>query len=276
MKIVINQGMPKNTELFNPGCPLVAFGTSSVQKEKLGEVLKFGVQCGFRVLNMSDEHSNETSVGMSLKSLITGGFIARQDLFISFKMTKIQNLKQLEKHISKHLATRNLTYFDLFVIENSPFVEENILKIWRTLENLHLSKLLRNIGLSGFPRKHMEKILSVAVIKPFAIQDIFNPFYSNNEISQFCQIHDLLLIGMSPLDYLNSKGKLLTNSTVTEIARNHNASPAQTLLAWAIQSQTLPVIQTLNTDHVKENIMLSDLKLSEKEMRDICQLTETE
>jgi len=72
MKIVINQGMPKNTELFNPGCPLVAFGTSSVQKEKLGEVLKFGVQCGFRVLNMSDEHSNETSVGMSLKSLITG------------------------------------------------------------------------------------------------------------------------------------------------------------------------------------------------------------
>ena len=191
-------------------------------------------------------------------------------------MTKIQNLKQLEKHISKHLATRNLTYFDLFVIENSPFVEENILKIWRTLENLHLSKLLRNIGLSGFLRKHMEKILSVAVIKPFAIQDIFNPFYSNNEISQFCQIHDLLLIGMSPLDYLNSKGKLLTNSTVTEIARNHNASPAQTLLAWAIRSQTLPVIQTLNTDHVEENIMLSDLKLSEKEMRDICQLTETE
>ena len=191
-------------------------------------------------------------------------------------MTKIQNLKQLEKHISKHLATRNLTYFDLFVIENSPFVEENILKIWRTLENLHLSKLLRNIGLSGFPRKHMEKILSVAVIKPFAIQDIFNPFYSNNEISQFCQIHDLLLIGMSPLDYLNSKGKLLTNSTVTEIARNHNASAAQTLLAWAIQSQTLPVVQTLNTDHVKENIMLSDLILSEKEMRDICQLTESE
>ena len=64
--------MSNHSDLFNPGCPLVALGTSSEHKEKLGEVLKFGVQCGFRVLNMSDEHNNDTSVGMSLRSLLTG------------------------------------------------------------------------------------------------------------------------------------------------------------------------------------------------------------
>ena len=183
-------------------------------------------------------------------------------------------MRQLEKQISKHLAERNLNYFDLLIIEYSPFVEKNIFKIWRLLENLHLSKSLRNIGLSGFSLSQVENILSSAVIKPFAIQALFNPYSSNTETIKFCQSHDLLLIAMSPLDHQNSKGKLLSESTVTKIARNHSASPAQTLLAWAIQNQTLPVVQTLNTDHIKENIMLSGLKLSEDEMRDVNRLAE--
>ena len=62
-------------------------------------------------------------------------------------------------------------------------------------------------------------------------------------------------------------------NAVSRTAYNHSVSPVQILLAWAIQSQTLPVVQTLNFDHIKENIMLSDLKLSENEMEDINRLS---
>ena len=61
----------KAADLFNPGCPLVALGTSS-NNDSLGEILKFGIQCGFRVLSMSDEHKNSHLIGSSLHSLITG------------------------------------------------------------------------------------------------------------------------------------------------------------------------------------------------------------
>jgi diketogulonate reductase-like aldo/keto reductase len=167
-----------------------------------------------------------------------------------------------------------LSYFDLFVIEHSPYVEQNALKIWKSLEDAYLSKTIRNIGLSGFSLSQMECLLSSTVIKPFAIQIKFNPFSINPEVIKFCQNHDLLLIAMSPLDHQTSKDKLLSCSIISDIARNHNVSPTQTLLAWAIQSQTLPVVQTLNTDHIKENIMLSNLKLSEREMMEINRLSE--
>ena len=59
-------------DLFNPGCPLVALGTSLNINESLGEVLKFGIQCGFRVLNMSDEDNNAHLIRLTLPSLIAG------------------------------------------------------------------------------------------------------------------------------------------------------------------------------------------------------------
>ncbi|KAL5265422.1 hypothetical protein ACHWQZ_G006211 [Mnemiopsis leidyi] len=260
-------------DLFNPGCPLVALGTSSNNNESLGEILKFGIQCGFRVLNMSDEDKNAHLIRLTLPSLIAGGFVTRQDLFISFKIAKLQNIRQLEGQIREHLKKRNLTYFDLLIVEHSSLIENDLFKVWKVLENLHLSRSVRNMGLSGFSIQQIKYILSVAVIKPFAVQALFNPLAVNLELIKFCQNHDLLLFAMSPLDHQKSNKRLQSESVVTRIAHDHSVSPVQILLAWAIQSQTLPVVQTSNIDHIKENIMLSDVKLSESEMEDINRLS---
>ena len=168
---------------------------------------------------------------------------------------------------------RNMTYFDLIIVEHSSFIEKDMLKVWKVLEKLHLSRSVRNIGLSGFSIPHMKYILSVAVIKPFAVQALFNPYSVDLELIKFCQNEDLLLFAMSPLDHQKSGKKLQSENSVSRIANNHSVSPVKILLAWAIQSQTLPVVQTLNLDHVKENIMLSDVKLSENEMEDINKLS---
>lgn len=199
--------------------------------------------------------------------------MTRQDLFISFKITKLQNIRQLEGQIREHLKKRNLTYFDLLIVEHSPLIENDLFKVWKVLENLHLSRSVRNMGLSGFSIQQIEYILSVAVIKPFAVQALFNPLAVNLELIKFCQNHDLLLFAMSPLDHQKSNKRLQSESAVTRIAHDHSVSPVQILLAWAIQSQTLPVVQTSNIDHIKENIMLSDVKLSESEMEDINRLS---
>lgn len=83
---------------------------------------------------------------------------------------------------------RNMTYFDLIIVEHSSFIEKDMLKVWKVLEKLHLSRSVRNIGLSGFSIPHMKYILSVAVIKPFAVQALFNPYSVNLELIKFCQM----------------------------------------------------------------------------------------
>ena len=58
------------SDAFNPGCPLVAFGTSEFRQ--LQSNLKFGIQCGFRVISTSYEHDNSSTIKASLTSVIEG------------------------------------------------------------------------------------------------------------------------------------------------------------------------------------------------------------
>ena len=114
---------------------------------------------------------------------------------------------------------RNMNYFDLIIVEHSSFIEKDMLKVWKVLEKLHFSRSVRNIGLSGFTISQMKYILSVAVIKPFAVQALFNPYSVNLELIKFCQNEDLLLFAMSPIDYQKSERKLQSENRRLQIER---------------------------------------------------------
>ena len=47
--------------------------------------------------------------------------------------------------IRSKLKEIDLQYFDIFVLVQSPWVEDNLIRIWRTLEQAVMSKIIRNI-----------------------------------------------------------------------------------------------------------------------------------
>ena len=64
----------------------------------------------------------------------------------------------------------------------------------------------------------------------------------------------------------------LRSETVKAIATARNATPAQVLLAWAIQRGTVAIPKSVTPSRIEENFGAIQLKLSEEDMKSIAAL----
>lgn len=112
------------------------------------------------------------------------------------------------------------------------------------MEQLVKSGKTRAIGVSNFKIPQLEKLLSIATIKPLCNQVEAHPWFPQNELLDFCKKINILFVAYSPLGtqpgamhYI--KAKLLDDEDVVAVAKKNNVEPAQVLIAWASKSTPL-------------------------------------
>ena len=66
--------------------------------------------------------------------------------------------------------------------------------------------------------------------------------------------------------------ELLTDGTITAIARAHSVSAAQVILRWDLQRGVVVIPGSSNPDHIRENLDLFGFELTEEEMAQIAAL----
>ena len=59
---------------------------------------------------------------------------------------------------------------------------------------------------------------------------------------------------------------LLENKVITEIAKKHNCSPAQVLLAWHLSCGTAVIPKSTNPKRIKENLESYDVSLTDEDL----------
>lgn len=57
----------------------------------------------------------------------------------------------------------------------------------------------KSIGVSNFNIQQLEDVLANCEIKPVCNQFEVNPLFQNNELVDFCQKHDIVVVGYAPL-----------------------------------------------------------------------------
>ena len=62
---------------------------------------------------------------------------------------------------------------------------------------------------------------------------------------------------------------LLDNEVIASIASEHDASPAQVLIAWAIARGTAVIPKSTNPDHIRNNLEAEGLDMSDGDMQRI-------
>jgi diketogulonate reductase-like aldo/keto reductase len=79
------------------------------------------------------------------------------------------------------------------------------------------------------------------------------------DLMPWCRKHRLPVMAYSPIE----QGRLLGNAALRDVAKRHNASPAQVALAWLMRHDDVIVIPKAGTiAHVDENLAALDLLLS--------------
>jgi alcohol dehydrogenase (NADP+) len=116
----------------------------------------------------------------------------------------------------------------------------------------------RAIGLSNISLNELLPIYESARVKPAVVQVEAHPYLPQTELLEFCKEKGLVLLAFAPLGHGIRPGPL-EDPVISAIAARVGKTPAQVLLAWAVQRGTALLTTSRNTARARENFDISAL-----------------
>ena len=105
------------------------------------------------------------------------------------------------------------------------------------------------IGVSNFSVSELEQVTAIATSRPAVNQVMFSPFEYRKALLAACLDLRITIEAYSPL----GTGRHLSDPTVVEIAERVGRTPAQVLLRWCIQRQTVVISKSTHRERIEEN-----------------------
>ena len=116
----------------------------------------------------------------------------------------------------------------------------------------------RAIGLSDVGLNELKPIYEAARIKPAVVQVESHPYLPETELLDYCKENGIVLLAFAPLGHGMRPG-LLEDPVITAIAARVGKTPAQVLLAWAVQRGTALLTTPRTAARARENFDISPL-----------------
>ncbi|MDV6331042.1 aldo/keto reductase [Asticcacaulis sp. 201] len=188
-------------------------------------------------LGRNRSHDGEAHL-MSLKSIYEG-------LLQDFSAKRFDSLI-----IHWPLKTDDAGFADEFRIE----------EVWPQLEALVYDGCVPNIGVSNFNILEMQRLLSIARIKPYSAQIEFNPFAHNNALLQFCQNQGVNVVAHTPFHFgqVSNHLNLFSDPCIKAIAEKYGRPPAQIVLSWIMRHGIFPIPATSKVEHVDDYVLAAN------------------
>ena len=112
-----------------------------------------------------------------------------------------------------------------------------LLDTWKAMESLVDQSKCRAIGLSDVGLKELLPLYESARIKPAAVQVESHPYLPETELLEFCKEKGIVFLAFAPVGHGMRPGPL-EDPVILAIASRVGKTPAQVLLAWAVQRGT--------------------------------------
>jgi len=258
--------------------PALGFGTLIPDATETRNATSGALEAGFRHFDCAERYRNEEQVGVAIREAIQAGSVKREDLFIT---TKLWNNNHRPERVQPAFeSSRNrlqLDYVDLYLIhtpyafqpgDNQDPRDQNgnviydkgitLMDTWRAMEALVDGGKCKAIGLSDVSLDQLREVFEPARIKPAVVQVESHPYLPQSEILEFCTSNGLVMLAFAPLGH-GIKPGVLENPVIISIAQRVNKTPAQVLLAWAVQRGTAVLTTPKTPDRARENFDISAL-----------------
>ncbi len=257
-----------------------ALGTGTLIPDPVAtkNATRAALQAGFRLLDTAERYRTETEVGQAMQEVFKDGKIRRQDVFV---ITKLWNTNHRPERVKPAFeASRmklQLDFVDLYLI-HTPFAFQpgdqqdprdangaviydktvTLLDTWRALEALVDEGQCKAIGLSDVSLEQVKTIFDAARIKPAVVHVESHPYLPEWELLNYCKTNGIVLQAFAALGH-SSQPNLLEDPVILAIAGRVHKTPAQVLLAWAIQRGTAPLTTSKTPSRIRENFEVSTL-----------------
>src|SRR6185369_2037567 len=228
---------------------------------------------GFRHLDCSERYRNEQAVGEAMQAVLKAGRIQRKDVFVTTKVWNNNHRPERVKPAFEASRRRlHLDDVDCYLI-HTPFAFQpgdeqdprdehgqviydsgvTLVETWQALERLVDEGQCRAIGLSNVNLEKLQEIVEAARIKPAVVEVESHPYLPEWDLLDYCRQQGIVLLAFAALGHA-MEPRLLDDPAIVAIARRLGKTPAQVVLAWAIQRGTALLTTSVEPSRIRENV----------------------
>ncbi|WP_077212054.1 aldo/keto reductase [Bacillus dakarensis] len=246
--------------------PQLGFGVWQVENDEATTAVAKALEVGYTSIDTAMIYQNEEGVGKALKE----SSVPREELFITTKVWNSDHgYENTLRAFDESLERLGLEYVDLYLIHWPAPQYDEYVDTYKALEKLYHDGKVKAIGVCNFEIPHLERLLKECEVVPVLNQVECHPYLSQNELKEFCAKHDIYVEAWSPLE---QGGEVLQDEAVMKIAKNHGKTPAQVVLRWHLQNNTIVIPKSVTPSRIEENFQVFDFELTSEEMNEIHKL----
>ena len=289
--------MSMNTLLFPNGdnIPALGLGTWKSPEGEVYDAVLEAIKAGYRHIDCAPIYGNEKEIGNALKKAFDDNLVKREELFITSKLWNADHLPEdVPAGLQRTLDDLQLSYLDLFLMHWPVALKPGTLfpktpddflgpdkapieATWKAMEALKEKGLVKHIGVANFNQKNLQVLIEKGTHKPEMNQVELHPCLPQSDLINFCQAQNILVTAYSPLGSRDRAARMKKDDepnmfeleTIKTIADKHGKTPAQILLAWAVNRGTSVIPKSTNAGRIKQNLEADSITLSAEEMDQI-------
>lgn len=241
--------------------PALGLGTFRLQDEVVVHAVREALALGYRLIDTAQIYGNEAEIGRA----IAESGVSREQLFLTTKIwTENLGGERLISSLKQSLQRLRAEAVDLCLIHwPSPGGAVPLAESLQALAEAQSQGLTARIGLSNFPVALMRE--AVSLLGPgrlFTNQVELHPYLQNRPLVQAARELGLGISSYMTLAY----GEVLRDTVVQSLAAARGVTPAQLVLAWALQRGFAVMPSSTRREHLQSNLHATELRLSEAEM----------
>lgn len=257
------------------------------------QAIKDAIDAGYRHFDCAYIYGNEKEIGKALREKIEEGVVKREDLYITTKLWNTDHKKeQVVPACKRSVKNFGLEYVDLYLIhwptaykndvtglwpvgDTSDSIQGSVdyLDTWKGMEDCVKLGLTKSIGLSNFNSVQVDRILSIAQIKPVMNQVECHPSLNQKKLREFCAKRNIAITAYSPLGSParpwakpGDPQLIIEQPEIVAIAKKYAKSPAQVILRYLVDIGTIPIPKSSSKERIKQNINIFDFNLTSEEI----------
>jgi len=273
-------------QVIHRGVMIPTFLYGTAWKEDQTEALTLlAIESGFVGIDTANQrrHYYEAGVGNALQKALSENNKQRSDFFLQTKFTysagqdhrlpydpKADYTTQVRQSFESSLDHLNTTYVDSYILHgpaSSQGLSEADWEVWRAMEDIQKSGSVKLLGVSNISFDQLKLWIEKSEIKPAFVQ---NRCYARTQwdkrIRALCHANDIIYQGFS---LLTANSTELNQPELLDISKRLGCSLAQVVFRFALQVGMIPLTGTSSKSHMKEDLAIVDIELTESEINAI-------
>ena len=238
--------------------PVLGLGTYLSKPGVETEIaVRYAIDFGYRHIDTAAMYANEKDIGKAIKD----SKIPREDIFITSKVwNDDQGYGKTLRAFDESLLNLDSDYIDLYLIHWP--LRELRRETWKALEKKHNEGKVRSIGVSNYTVRHLDELLLDCSVMPAVNQVELSPYLQQTELLDYSGKKGIIIESYSPL----VRGRKFDDVRLLELSRKYSKTPAQILIRWSLQINTVTLPKSIRKEKIQENANVFDFNISDEDM----------